>query len=50
MRAGEVFHALRVPPGAFTVVRVDGRSFSRLTERLAQKPFDPAFHAHMVSA
>jgi tRNA(His) guanylyltransferase len=50
MRAGECFHSLRVPPGAFAILRVDGRSFSKLTERRAQKPFDAAFHAHMVAA
>ena len=32
MRAGECFHALRLMPGAWTVLRVDGRSFSRFTE------------------
>ncbi len=50
MRAGECYHSLRVPPGAWIIVRVDGRSFSRLTERRAEKPFDPAFHGHMVAA
>jgi tRNA(His) 5'-end guanylyltransferase len=40
MRLGECFHTLRVPPGAFIVIRADGRSFSRLAERLAEKPFD----------
>ncbi len=50
MRAGECFHALRVPPGAFIVVRADGRSFSRLTERLTDKPFDDRFHQHMIAA
>ena len=50
MRAGECFHSLRVPLGMFIVIRVDGRSFSRLTERLAEKPFDERFHAHMVQA
>jgi tRNA(His) 5'-end guanylyltransferase len=50
MRLGECFHALRAPPGAFIVVRVDGRSFSRLTERLLEKPFDQRFHAWMVDA
>lgn len=48
MRLGECYHALRVPPDAFIVVRVDGRSFSRLTERLAEKPFDSGFHEKMV--
>lgn len=48
MRKGECFHSLRAPEGSFVVVRVDGRSFSTLTERLAQKPFDEKFHGHMV--
>jgi tRNA(His) 5'-end guanylyltransferase len=50
MRAGECYHSLRVPPGAFAVIRVDGRSFSRLTERLVEKPFDRTFHEWMVKA
>lgn len=50
MRAGEMFHSLRVPPRAWAVVRVDGRSFSRLTERLVEKPFDAAFHQWMLGA
>jgi tRNA(His) guanylyltransferase len=50
MRAGEIFHALRAPPGAWLVVRTDGRSFSKLTEERYEKPFDPAFHGHMVRA
>jgi tRNA(His) 5'-end guanylyltransferase len=32
MRALEYFHSLRVLPGAWVVLRVDGRSFSRFTE------------------
>jgi hypothetical protein len=31
MRALEYFHSVRVLPGAWTIVRVDGRSFSRFT-------------------
>ena len=50
MRAGEAYHALRVPPGAHIVLRVDGRSFSKLTERLVEKPFDAKFHGFMVAA
>lgn len=50
MRQGECYHALRVPPGAYVVLRVDGRSFSRLTERLTEKPFDPKFHGWMLAA
>jgi tRNA(His) 5'-end guanylyltransferase len=30
------------------VVRVDGRSFSRLTERTCEKPFDARFHQRMT--
>jgi tRNA(His) 5'-end guanylyltransferase len=50
MRAGECFHSLKAPIGTFIVVRVDGRSFSKLTERLTEKPFDSGFHQHMVAA
>jgi tRNA(His) guanylyltransferase len=50
MRCGEVFHSLRVPPGAFIVIRVDGRSFARFTERMTQKPFDAVFHDWMVAS
>lgn len=48
MREGEVFHKLRVPADRWTVVRVDGRGFSRFTAAHFQKPFDAAFHEHMV--
>jgi tRNA(His) 5'-end guanylyltransferase len=48
MRALEYFHALRLLPGAWTVIRVDGRGFSRFTEGHFEKPFDPAFHTLMV--
>ncbi|APR82134.1 tRNAHis-5'-guanylyltransferase [Minicystis rosea] len=48
MRRGEYFHALRVLEGMYIVVRVDGRSFSRLTERTCEKPFDPKFHQRMT--
>ena len=50
MRRGECFHSLRVPPGAFIVIRVDGRSFSRFTERTVEKPFDTRFHTWMLAA
>ena len=46
MRTGEYFHNLRVPPWAWTVIRVDGRSFSRFTEKM-KKPFDEEFHDAM---
>ena len=48
-RAREYFHALKVVPGAWTVVRLDGRGFSRLTEQHFDKPFDARFSDHMVA-
>ncbi len=48
MRSLEYFHELRVLPGAWTVIRVDGRSFSRFTESSFEKPFDLQFHNLMV--
>ncbi|GAA1900402.1 tRNA(His) guanylyltransferase Thg1 family protein [Actinomadura bangladeshensis] len=48
MRAREWFHSLTLLPGAWTVVRVDGRSFSRFTETRFDKPFDPHFSALMA--
>ncbi|MFE9694302.1 tRNA(His) guanylyltransferase Thg1 family protein [Micromonospora sp. NPDC005806] len=47
-RARESFHSLRVLPGAWTVIRVDGRGFSRLTEQRFDKPFDARFCDLMV--
>jgi hypothetical protein len=48
LRTLEYFHALRLIPGAWAVVRVDGRGFSRFTEAHFEKPFDLAFHTLMV--
>lgn len=48
MRALEIFHGLRIEKGIFPIVRVDGRSFSRLTETAFEKPFDAKFHEAMV--
>jgi tRNA(His) 5'-end guanylyltransferase len=48
MRALECFHQLRLLPGAWVVVRVDGRGFTRFTAPRFDKPFDPAFHKLMV--
>ena len=50
MRELEYFHDLRAIPGAWLVLRVDGRSFSRLTERSFDKPFDERFHQLMLHA
>lgn len=47
-RAREYFHELTVLPGAWTVVRVDGRSFSRFTEQHFDKPFDERLSELMV--
>lgn len=44
LRALECFHALKVLPGTWPVLRLDGRGFSRLTETRFEKPFDPRFH------
>ncbi len=48
MRALEYYHALRVIPGAWIVLRVDGRSFTRFTATRFEKPFDATLHGHMV--
>ena len=48
MRALECFHTLRFVPGAWLILRLDGRGFSRLTESRFEKPFDPRFHDAMV--
>jgi tRNA(His) guanylyltransferase len=47
-RAREWFHGLTVPPGMWTIIRVDGRSFSRFTEQHFDKPFDDRFSGFMV--
>jgi len=49
-RAREYFHALTVVPGAWTVIRMDGRGFSRFTEQRFDKPFDARFSGLMVTA
>src|SRR5690242_19905535 len=50
MRAGEAFHSLRVPPGCWTIIRVDGRSFTGLTKKHYEHPFDERFHVAMIAA
>jgi tRNA(His) guanylyltransferase len=50
MRALEVFHSLRLPPGARVILRLDGRSFSRFTETHFDKPFDSRFHDRTAQA
>lgn len=48
MRRMEFFHHLRVPDENWTVIRVDGRSFSKFTAEHYDKPFDEKFHRAMV--
>jgi tRNA(His) guanylyltransferase len=48
-RAREYFHGLTVLPGAWTVLRLDGRGFSRLTDEHFDKPFDQRFSDLMVT-
>jgi tRNA(His) guanylyltransferase len=50
MRAGECYHSLRLPPGVWAVVRVDGRGFSQLTAKRFAKPFDEKFRDAMLAA
>lgn len=50
MRGLEWFHSLAVLPGAWSIVRVDGRGFSRFTEPRFDKPFDRRFSSLMVQA
>lgn len=47
MREGEFFHSLRLLRGAWCVLRVDGRGFSRFTESRYEKPFDAMLHQQM---
>jgi len=49
-RRRECYHDLRLLPGAWAIVRVDGRSFTRFTETRFDKPFDELFSRHMVTA
>lgn len=50
MRGLEVYHALRVPAGAWTILRIDGCGFSKLTAQHFEKPFDERFSGCMVAA
>jgi len=50
MRALEYYHSLRLVPGTWTVVRVDGRGFTRFTGERFEKPFDLRFRDLMLGA
>jgi tRNA(His) guanylyltransferase len=49
-RRREWFHSMTVPAGLWTVLRVDGRGFSKLTEARFTKPYDELFRDHMLVA
>lgn len=49
-REREWFHTITVPPGMWTVIRTDGRGFSRLTGEHFSKPFDDRMREHMTAA
>jgi tRNA(His) guanylyltransferase len=48
MRQREAYHSLKVLPGLWIVLRVDGRSFHTVTSHL-QKPYDESFHNDMYA-
>ena len=48
MRKYELFHSIKVGENLYPVIRVDGRSFSNLTEKHFAKPFDIEFHNIMT--
>jgi len=48
MRALEYHHNVRLLPGTWPIIRVDGHGFSRFTERHFEKPFDAKFRDLMV--
>ena len=47
MRRLEYYHSLEVLPDTYTIIRVDGRSFTKLTRGM-DHPFDVKFHESMV--
>lgn len=50
LRAGEYFSGLRVPPGMWAVLRLDGRSFHRVCEELgAERPYDERLRDRMTA-
>ena len=50
MREHELYQGQRFLPGAWVILRVDGRGFSGLTEAHYTKPFDERFRDHMHAA
>jgi len=49
MRELEYYHGLHLLPGTWTVIRVDGRSFTRFTGDNFTRPFDERFRDHMIT-
>lgn len=49
-RQRETFSSLRLLPGAWTVLRLDGRAFTKFTAERFAKPFDSRFRDLMVEA
>jgi tRNA(His) 5'-end guanylyltransferase len=49
LRGLEWFHNLKALPGTWPIIRVDGRSFSKLTEVGFEKPFDERLHQCMTA-
>lgn len=49
-REHEIFSALRLLPGAWTVLRLDGRAFTGFTAQRFEKPFDRRLRDVMVRA
>lgn len=50
MRAFESFRSLHIQPGAWTIIRLDGRAFTRFTAHRFAKPFDENFQDAMIEA
>ncbi|QEL19047.1 tRNA(His) guanylyltransferase Thg1 family protein [Limnoglobus roseus] len=48
MRGLEYFHDLKMLPGTWPVIRVDGKGFSKFTAAHYEKPFDERFSRCMV--
>ena len=50
MRELEYFSGLKLLPGTWTILRLDGRAFTRFTEGRFEKPFDERFRNLMLAA
>lgn len=50
MRSLEYYHSLRLVPGTWTVLRLDGRGFTKFTAQHFERPFDARFSDYMLQA